>query len=88
MTRRPRSSAPPRAVTLTLRDGREWSPVPPSGGWTPSTALAAAFAFSEGDRRGTAEARRALLAAVPGLHRADGVDRLRGEDHFRRLFAA
>jgi hypothetical protein len=84
--RRPRTDAPPRGVVLTLRDGREWAPVPPLGGWTPVTALAAAFDFSDGDRRATAEAHRALLRAVPGLHRADAVDRLRGEDHFRRLF--
>lgn len=87
MTRRPRSEAPARAVPISLRDGREWAPVPPLGGWTPATAVAAAFEFSEGDRRATGEAHRALLAAAPGLHRADGVDRLRGEDHFRRLFA-
>lgn len=77
--RRPTTSHPsPASHTLTLRDGREWAVAAPSGGWTPAAAHEAANAFSGGDRRQTAEAFRALVAATPGLSRAYAVERVRG----------
>ncbi|MGO4230420.1 hypothetical protein AB4Y72_16350 [Arthrobacter sp. YAF34] len=90
MIRRDGPARPAARVVLTpTYKGAElpaWSPAAPAGGWTPSTAWAAATAYAEEHedvytpRVLTTAAYRALLGAVPGLHRADVVARLERRD--------
>ena len=89
----PRGSAErraPSAIQPRDRSGNlpAWTPTTPLGDWTPATAWAAAegYADAHDGGRGTARAAyRALLVAVPDLHRADIEARLRGavDDHPR-----
>lgn len=61
-----------------------WTPLPPAGGWTPSSAWDAALDYAEehdgtySERLLATAAYRALLSGVPGLHRADVVERISG----------
>lgn len=60
------------------------SPSAPRTGWTPSSAWAAALDYADkhagthDERTLATAAYRALLGAVPGLHRADVIERLHG----------
>jgi hypothetical protein len=78
-----------QALTPTYK-GEElppWTPRAPRGGWTPSSAWSAALDYAEeyeselfSLRLLASSAYRELLKATPGLHRADVVARLQGND--------
>lgn len=89
----PRSNArpAPQPQTIQPRSGAQllpaWAPVIPFAGWTPAAAWEAAQEYAD-ELAGRADlppvarlekcAYLALLVAVPGLHRADVVERLQG----------
>ncbi|GAA4053466.1 hypothetical protein [Agromyces indicus] len=89
--RRPAGGIRRSSLTIVPRDRSgdlpEWHPAEPRGGWTPTTGREAARAYAEeiapvlgaDPRRVARSAYRALRAAVPALHHADVVARLRGE---------
>ena len=64
----------------------QWSPSAPRSGWTPATGWQAARDYAEEhegiytERILATAAYRALLGAVPGLHRADIMARLHHVD--------
>lgn len=89
MIRREGTRRPVARVLTPTYKGAElppWSPSAPASGWTPSTAWAAATAYADEHdgvytpRVLATAAYRALLGAVPGLHRADVVARLEHVD--------
>lgn len=93
MIARPAARRPAPGMVVTLRSGdggrATWSPVAPHTGWTPASAFQAALDYGAdlaggrgavGDRRAVLAAHQALLAAVPGLKRAELLERLRGVD--------
>lgn len=78
--------AGPVVLTPTYKTAElpPWSPSAPRTGWTPSSAWDAALDYADAqediyDERTLATAAyRALIGAVPGLHRADVVERIHG----------
>lgn len=93
MIPRPAARRPASGLVVTLRSsdgGRTaWSPVAPRTGWSPAYAFQAALDYGAdlaggrgavGDRRVVLAAHQALLAAVPGLKRAELLERLQGVD--------
>jgi hypothetical protein len=91
-----RATAQETAPVIVPRDRTgdlpAWSPLPPPGGWTPASAFDTALDYADehahlGQRRSLAKAAYwAILAAVPGLKRAEVHERLRGVDCFRLEF--
>ncbi|MGT2426598.1 hypothetical protein [Amnibacterium kyonggiense] len=90
----PRTRRPDAATTvalaatlhLALRDGEapSWRPATPLGGWSLSTAEAAARGLADGDPEVAAQAFDVLVCAA-GLGRLDVAERLGGHDRRRRL---
>lgn len=82
----PRRARP--AVLIPTYKGEElpaWAPRPPHGGWTPASAWEAALDYAEEhaapelpESTLALAAYRALLGAVPGLHKSDVLARLNG----------
>ncbi|WP_159619881.1 hypothetical protein [Arthrobacter zhaoguopingii] len=70
----------------------DWSPQSPPSDWSPADAWAAALAYAEDaaprhTRSVAKSAYQCLLAAVPGLKRAEIDERLAGINHFVTAFA-
>ena len=93
MIARPAGRRPASGLVVTLRSGdggrAAWAPVAPRTGWTPASAFRAALDYTSdlpggrdaaGVRRFVLSAYQALLAAIPGLKRAEVLERLQGVD--------